>query len=330
LNAPTAKCCALAVKVTAAMLLTLAAQPHAQAQELRTTHVAGGIYLISGAGANVTVSVGRNGVLVVDTGVTGMSEQLLAAIRDLLDGPIRYIVNTGISPERTGGNAVIRAAGETYTGGNAPVVAGVGVGAALIAHENLLLRMASRPNVVFDSLPSDPFYVPKTDIYFNGEPVEIFYQPNAVDDTNVVVHFRRSDVISAGEIFRLDGYPRIDRENGGSINGVLDALNRLLDMAVSDTLAEGGTLIIPGHGRISDEGDLVRYRDMVTIIRDRVAAWIDRGHSLTEIKAMQPSFEYDSRYGATSGPWTTDMFLDAVYHSLVDDQTRAPLRSAAN
>lgn len=298
----------------------------AAAETTRTTRVIDGIYLIAGAGGNVTVSVGHSGILVVDTGEAAMSDALLAAIREISDGPIRYIVNTSLSPEYIGGNVAIREAGETFTGGNAPVVAGVGVGAAIVAHENLLLRLASQPDTVFDALPTEPFFVHKTDLYFNGEPVEIIHQPQAVDDTNVIVHFRRSDVVSAGDIFRLDRYPFIDPDNGGSINGLLDALNRLVDLAVADTLSEGGTLIVPGHGRISDEGDLVRYRDMVTVIRDRIQAWIDRGHSLAEIRAREPSFEYDSRYGSDSGEWTTDMFIEAVYRSLTADGARAAAR----
>ena len=304
------------VKVFAVLLVAgaLVLGPAAYAQQTRTTHVVDNIYLITGAGGNVTVSVGDSGVMIVDSGSADMSDALLAAIREISDGALRFIINTSTLPEHTGGNATVRVAGATFTGGNATSIGGIDVGASIVAHEKALHRLSSMPDLPFEALPTDTFFVPKYDLYFNGEPVEMIHQPNAIDDTNLIVHFRRSDVVSAGDVFRLDGYPRIDLENGGSINGVLASLNRLVDLAVSDTLSEGGTLIIPGHGRITDEGDLVRYRDAITIIRDRVQAMIDRGQTLEEVKAARPSLTYDSRYSMPG--WTTEMFLDAVYESL--------------
>jgi cyclase len=283
--------------------------------ELRTTHVAGNIWMISGAGGNVAVSAGTNGVLVVDSGAAGMTEELLTSIREISTDTIRYVINTSVLPEHTGGNALIRAAGDTFTGGNATVVGGVDEGAAVVTYEATLLRMASTPGVDVAAWPTETFYVPKIDLYFNGEPVLLMHQPAAVDDTNLIVHFRRSDVISTGDVFRLDRYPWIDLDHGGSIQGVIGSLNGLIDLAVSDTLAEGGTLIVPGHGRICDEGDLVRYRDMLTIIRDRVAALIERGHDLEGIVNARPSLDYDSRYGRDP-TWGTQDFLAAVYASL--------------
>jgi cyclase len=283
--------------------------------ELRTTHVAGNVYMISGAGGNVAMSVGTSGVMVVDAGSAAMAEQLLAEIRKTSKGALRYIVNTGVAVDHTGGNAALRQAGATFTGGNATVVGGVDVGAAILAHESALLRVAAAGTPV-EAQPTETFYVDKVDLYFNGEPVELSYQPAAVDDTNVAVHFRRSDVLVTGDVFRLDGYPVIDLDNGGSILGVLDALNSFIDLTVSDTLSEGGTLIVPGHGRICDEADLVRYRDMLTIIRDRIQALKEGGKTLAQIKAAKPTLDYDSRYGSTSGAWTTEMFVDAVYGSI--------------
>lgn len=303
----------------ALLAAVLAAAPLAHAQQTRTTHVVDDIYMITGAGGNVTVSLGDDGVLVVDAGAAQMSDALIAAIRELSDRTIRYVVNTSALSEHTGGNPAVRSAGDTFTGGNATVVGGVDEGASVIAHENTLHRLAGGPDAAPAEWPTDTFYVDTHDLYFNGEPVEMTYQPAAVDDTNLIVHFRRSDVVSTGDVFRLDSYPVIDLDNGGSIDGILDALNGLVELAIPDTLAEGGTLLVPGHGRICDEGDLVRYRDMITIIRDRVQALLDEGRTLEEVQAERPSYEYDSRYGSTSGAWTTQMFIEAVYESLAAD-----------
>jgi glyoxylase-like metal-dependent hydrolase (beta-lactamase superfamily II) len=291
---------------------------HAPAQT-RTTHVAGNIYLITGVGGNVTASVGENGVMLIDAGDAESTHELLAAIKALTDGTIQYIINTSVAPDHMGGNVEVRAAGDTFTGGNATVVAGVDEGAEVIGHENGLLRLAS-DGVPIERLPTETFFVPRLDKYFNGEPVELFYRANAVDDTNIVVHFRRSDVIVTGDVFRLDRYPSIDLEHGGSINGILDTLNWLVELAVTDKLSEGGTLLVPGHGRIADEGDLLRYRDMLTVIRDRVAAMIESGHSLREIQRMALTLEYESRWGRDS-QWTGEDFVAAVYESLMQEQS---------
>ena len=293
-----------------AVACTVTAAAHA---ELRATHVAGNLYMISGAGANVAVSVGDSGVMIVDSGSAAMTSQLLAKIREISPNALRYIINTSIAPEHMGGNAALRAAGATFTGGNATVVGGVDVGAAIVAPEAALLRL-STSNVPVAAQPTETFYVPKIDYYFNGEPVLLYQQPKALDDTNVAVHFRRSDVIVTGDVFRLDQYPKFDQQHGGSIKGVLDSLNFFVDVAVSDTLSEGGTLLIPGHGRICDEGDLVRYRDMVTIIRDRIARLKELGKTLAQIKAAKPTLDYDSRFSVKE--WSGDDFVAAVFSSL--------------
>jgi glyoxylase-like metal-dependent hydrolase (beta-lactamase superfamily II) len=303
---------ALAFAAAAAGALAVALDA---AAELRTTHVAGNVHLITGAGGNVAISVGTSGIMTVDSGNAAQSEQLLVEIRKTSTGPLRYIINTGVDPERIGGNETLRRAGATFTGGNATVVAGVDVGAAIVAHEAALLRMASAEDIPVAAQPTETFYVPRVDFHFNGEPVEVIYQPNALDDTNVAVHFRRSDVIVTGDVFRLDSYPVIDVDNGGSIQGVLDALNSFIDLAVTEELSEGGTRIVPGHGRICDEADLVRYRDMVTIIRDRVATMKSRGQTLAAIKAAKPTLDYESRFGRNP-EWTGDDFIAAVYASV--------------
>jgi cyclase len=140
--------------------------------------------------------------------------------------------------------------------------------------------------------------------------------PAASSDGDVLVFFRSSDVIAAGDIYNTLGYPRIDVARGGSVNGIIEGLNTLIDMAIAEQFTEGGTRIVPGRGRISDEFDVVEYRDMVTIVRDRVADLIKKGRSLEQVQAARPTLDWETRYGATTGPWTTAMFVEAVYQTI--------------
>ena len=160
--------------------------------------------------------------------------------------------------------------------------------------------------------------------FFNGEGIQLIHQPSAHTDGDSLVWFRGSDVIAAGDIYSTMSYPVIDVKHGGTINGVIDGLNRILDLSVAEFRTEGGTLVIPGHGRLSDSADVAYYRDMVTIIRDRVKAMIDKGMTLDQVKAARPTADYEPRYGASSGPWTTDMFVEAVYVTLGGGKKPAP------
>jgi glyoxylase-like metal-dependent hydrolase (beta-lactamase superfamily II) len=244
---------------------------------------------------------------------------VLAAIRAISDKPVRLVINTHVHDDHTGANELIAAAGRSL-GGNAPGNSGLGLDTAhILAHENVLRRMSAPsgepPPRPFGAWPTDTFFGDDKELFFNDEAIQLIHQPGHTDG-DVLVFFRRSDVVASGDLFSTLTYPVIDRENGGSVQGVIDGLNRLLDITIPKDKEEGGTYVIPGHGRLADEADVVEYRDMLTIVRDRVQDLAARGKSLAEVKAAGPTRDYDGRYGATSGSWTTDMFIDAVYRDV--------------
>ncbi len=356
--------------LVAAAVLIASVSLQGQAPEIRILPVRGNIYMLQGAGGNITVSVGRDGVLLVDSGLATMTEQVLAAIRQLqqqLDlreplptggaetrssvatrnieappKPIRYIINTQVDRDHVGGNEKLRAAGRTFTGGNvAGNISDAGEGAAILAHENVLVRLSTPPAgeqpAPSDAQPTDTYYTDtmKLSHFFNGEGIQLIHQPSAHSDGDSLVYFRGSDVIAAGDLFLTTTYPIIDRARGGTIDGVVDGLNRILDLSIAEFRTEGGTLVIPGHGRLSDSADVAYYRDMVTIIRDRIRAMVRQRMTLEQVKAAKPTADYEPRYGATTGPWTTDMFIEAVYSSLAATEKvpvsptprRAPVRT---
>jgi glyoxylase-like metal-dependent hydrolase (beta-lactamase superfamily II) len=204
--------------------------------------------------------------------------------------------------------------------------------AFIVAHENVLNALgkprAGQSPVPFGNLPTDTFIQNQKDMYFNGEAVQLLHIPSAHSDGDSLVFFRSSDVLSTGDLFVTTSYPHIDRERGGHVNGLIEALNTIIDVVVSEQYTEGGTKVVPGHGRIADEMDVVEFRDMVTIVRDRVQDLIKKGMTLDQVKAARPTFDFDTRYGSDSGPWTTAMFVEAVYRSLSPTPTAAkPSRS---
>jgi glyoxylase-like metal-dependent hydrolase (beta-lactamase superfamily II) len=282
---------------------------------------------VSAGGVNAVVQVGPQGVLVVDTLAEPMADRLLAAIRALAGSrPIRYVINTHADPEFTGGNLKIAASGSQLVAGNfagqigQAAVDGVVPQAFIVAHENTLRAMSAptgaEPPTPFGAWPTDTFFQDESALYFNGEAIQLMHVPHASSDGDILVFFRRSDVIAAGDLYGTVGYPRIDLARGGSVTGVIEGLNRLVDLAISEQFTEGGTRIVPGRGRISDEFDVVEYRDMVTIVRDRVNAMIAKGLSLEQVSAARPTLDWEPRYGSTTGAWTTAMFVEAVYRSL--------------
>ena len=304
-----------------------AQQPGADDRDVQVLQVAPTVYMIAGGGSNITLQVepatrpqrvpgtylGAYGVLLVDTLTSDLSGRVLAAVRRISQGPIRYIINTAIDADHIGGNEGLGtpAPGRGGRGGASP--------ATILAHENMLLQLASPPagqsKLPQGAMPTDA-YLDVKEIWFNGESIQVLHQPAAHTDGDSIVYFRRSDVISAGDIFTTTSYPRIDSARGGTIQGVINGLNHILDLAVPETNGEGGTKIVPAHGRLSDEGDVVEYRNMAVMIRDRIQDMVKRGMTLAQVKAARPTLDYDFRYGATTGAWTTDRFIETVYNEL--------------
>jgi len=293
--------------------------PALAAAEIHTLKVQGNVYMIVGPGGNTAVQIGDSGALVVDTQYEEVSDKIVAEIRRLTSKPIRYVVNTSADPDHTGGNAKISRAGAPVIGGNLGAVA-FDNGATIVAHENVLRAMSEggegKADANADLLPTTTYFQGQKEIFFNEEPVIVMFEPAAHTNGDSIVFFRRSDVIATGDIFNMNSFPVVNVDKGGNIQGVIKALNVVLDITIPKHEQEGGTYVIPGHGRLTDEHDVLEYRDMVTIIRDRIQNMIKKGMTLEQIKAAKPTFEYDGRYGSTTGPWTTDMFVEAVFKSL--------------
>jgi len=285
--------------------------------------VRGRVYMLVGAGGNITVQAGDEGVLIVDAGAASMSDKVLAAIRTISRGPLRYIINTDEREEFTGGNEKLAAAGSTirFRVATDPRVSdGLAKDrASVISYVTVFQRMSAPTGKVAprseEAWPDDTYSTPQKKLYFNDEAVLIMHQPSNTDG-NSIVHFRTDDVVSVGDLVDLTSYPLIDLNAGGSVQAVVEGLNRLLDITVPNRKSEAGTLVIPGHGRLADQPDVAYYREMVDIIRDRIQDGIKRGLTLQQVKAERPTLDYDPRFGKTTGPWTTDMFIEAVYRSL--------------
>jgi glyoxylase-like metal-dependent hydrolase (beta-lactamase superfamily II) len=268
------------------------------------------VYMLAGAGGNVTVQIGREGVLLVDTGLAASAAQVTAEIRKLSKGPIRVIINTHVHPDHVGGNAAFAAQPPDPL---QPL--------DIIGHENVLGRLA-RPvtgqetPALIPGLPRSEYFTPTKDLHFNDEAIVLYHEPKAHTDGDSVILFRGSDVVSVGDIFTPGAYPFIDLDVGGSIQGEIAALNHILALTVPKHTQEGGTYVIPGHGRICDEADVVEYRDMVVIVRDRIQDLIGRRMTLDQIKAARPTRDYDGEYVTPASFVSADRFVESIYKSL--------------
>src|SRR5271168_1783172 len=303
----------------------LMAQQAAPSADLEVLQLRPNFYMIAGAGGNIGFQVGVDGVVVVDTGSAASADAVVAAIKGVTTQPIRYVINTSADPDHVGGNAVVAKAGQTIftgNGGGGLATNFLGGGASILSVEQVLTRMSGpsgKPSPFpIDAWPTETFNQPRKYMYLNGEGIEIFHQPAAHTDGDAIVFFRRSDVVVAGDVFDTRRFPVIDVAKGGGINGEIAALQKLVDTAIPSVpivSREAGTLIIPGHGRICDQLDVVDYRDMVTIIRDRIRDLMKQGLTLEQVKAASPARGYERRYGSDSGPWTTNDFVEAIYRT---------------
>jgi glyoxylase-like metal-dependent hydrolase (beta-lactamase superfamily II) len=289
-------------------------KPDATGESIRILKVRDNVSMLQTPGGNITVLAFPDGITLVDSGPAGAVDKVIAAIRSLSPQPVRYIINTSVDPGHVGGNDRLGSLGIQITGGN--VAGQVGTdGAEIIAHENVLERMSARaikPPIPARAMPQTTYHIDsiKLSTLYHGDGIQVFHVPAAHTDGDSLVYFRHHDVLATGDVFLTTTYPVIDLERGGSINGIVDALNRILDIAFPDFRLEGGTLIVPGHGRVSDSADVAYYRDMVTIVRDRMQDMIKKGMTLDQVKAARPTRDYDPRYGSP------DAFVEGAYRSL--------------
>jgi len=311
------------------ILAGVVGMPQTIIEGLDVVQVRPDFYMIAGAGGNIAVQIGPDGVVLVDAGSAAAADQVVAAIKRLTDQPIRYIINTSADADHVGGNEKVAKAGVSLFavnnlgpgGGNTAI--NNGGAASIVGTEKVLLRMSAptgeKSLYPSTAWPTETFTRKQKNLYLNREGIEVISQPAAHTDGDSIVLFRRSDVLVTGDVFDTTRFPVIDVEKGGSVQGEIDALNRIVDLAIPSIplpFQDGGTQVVPGHGRISEQAEVVEYRDMVTVIRDVIQDMIKRGMTLEQVRAASPTKGYTRRYGSSSGPWTTNMFVDAVYKSL--------------
>jgi glyoxylase-like metal-dependent hydrolase (beta-lactamase superfamily II) len=292
------------------------------AKDVHVLNVRGNVYMLVGAGCNITVQVGEKYVVVVDTGLPQFADEVVATVRKLSNLPIMFLGNTSSDADHTGGNAKL------FLAGGALPNATMGFsreeekdatrlklfpGATIVASLNTVNRTeeeAGKTTAI--GFGSEGFKL------YNNEPVVFYQMAKAHSDGDSIVLFRSSDVVSAGDVFTTASYPVIETENGGTLDGFLDALNDLIDILVPKYGEEGGTYVIPGHGHLSDRADVVNYRDMVTMVRGRIEDMVKNGMTLQQVYDARPTLDFDGIYGADSG----HRFIEIVYRELTKQKTQ--------
>jgi len=320
-------------ETTASRLVRQATAVEKRGDGLDVIQLRPNFFVIAGAGANIGVLTGRDGAIVVASGRLDRANAVIAAIKSMSPQPIRYVINTSADADHVAGNEVVAKAGRTIFNLDNRVLSGLtnGGAAAVLASEGVLLRMSAptgqKAPFPTAAWPTETFYGRRSYMYLNGEGIETLHQPAAHSDGDSVVFFRRTDIVMAGDVIDATRFPFIDLARGGSIQGEIAALNRLVDLAIPSfplVWQEGGTYVVPGHGRVYEQLDVVEYRDMVTVVRDRIRALIDDGKSLDQVKAARPAQGYTRQYGSDTGAWTTNMFVEAIYRSLQQETTPRP------
>ena len=323
---------ALAAAVAMPLQIAVANAQDFSAVEIETLHVAGNVYMLVGAGGNMALSVGDDGILLVDSQLSPLTDAILAAIAELSEHEVSFVINTHAHADRSGGNENLRRRGAT-----------------IIAHENVRTQLASGspddrtpdpddriPPAPADALPTVTF-AERLTLHFNGEDIDIIAAPPGHTNGDSFVFFRGSNVLHMGDTLVTGGFPVVDRSLGGSVQGIIEGLNLGLELAIAAPgflSGEGNkpgswpppsgqeevtdTIIVPGHGRLYDQGDLVQYRDMVNIIRDRVADLVQRGMSFEQVAAADPTLGWNRWYGSDTPPYTTERFLLALYAELAE------------
>ncbi len=288
-----------------ATLVWLAAVPALAQQdfskvEVKAERVAEGLYMLTGSGGNMGLSVGKSGTYLIDDQYAPLSEKILAAIRAITPDPVRFVVNTHWHGDHTGGNENMGKAG-----------------ALLVAHENVRVRMSKEhfmaafgrkvPPSPEAALPVVTFTDAVT-FHWNGDEIRVYHVPPAHTDGDSIVHFVRADVVHMGDVFFNGGYPFVDTSSGGRVDGVIAAADRVL------AGTSGTTRIIPGHGPLATRADLQAYRDVVKTLRDRIAKLKAEGKSRDEVIAAKPTADHDAKWGG--GFMKGDTFTGLVYDSL--------------
>jgi cyclase len=303
-----------------------AVDPEPHDGEIHVLPLRNDVYMLMGDGGNITVQVGDEGALVIDAGEGKLSDKVIAAIARLTPRKIQFILNTSYRKAHTGGNMALGAAGAdlslpgSFFGLQSPAGAtgqetDPAKHATLIAQNNVQIHMQEE-KIAPEAIPADTFLEDRRRKFHNGDSMEMFWEPNAVTDSDSIVQLRRADVIATGDIFNTTMYPFIDLKNGGSVAGEIKALNDILNRTVYEHEEDGGTMVVPGHGYLCNEHEVLEYRDMIVILRDRIVQMIKEGKTLQQVQAFRPTADYDPRFGKNSGPWTTQMFVEAMYNDL--------------